>query len=155
VSKKEKKKEKKRKKKKRKKDRKKGGKKNVAHITLHELVEINVPELKGHGVTKSLNSPLVNLVGLLEKLVLLQKQSVVHDDLRSSNLELQDAVVHRLAGVNSPRTLLEVGIKSPQFQGFEKAILDCLRLVKVRNALLPRCRGGSRHEVQSSLEVPR
>ena len=69
---------------------------------------------------------LVSLEGLLKVVCLLEEEAVVDDDLRGGDLQLQDAVVHRLRRLERTEAFLEVSVQGPHlkievsFQGLQK-----------------------------------
>ena len=83
----------------------------LAAVALQELGKVGVPDVEHVGPLEHRDALLVSFERFLEVVVLLEEEAVVDDDLRRRDLELQDAIVHRLGRLEGAEALLQVGVK--------------------------------------------
>lgn len=107
-----------------------GRREGRTYVSLDELGEVAVPDLKGDGVREQVDSTLVDLhplntlanskktkhdgthlEALLPVLVLFQEVGKVDDGLGVGNLEFKDLVVHGLGLLDGPDRFLEVDVE--------------------------------------------
>ena len=96
-----------------------------------------------------------HLEALLPVLVLLEEVGIVDDDLSVGNLELKDAVVHRLGRLDGPDRFLEVDVEGPELERLEQALLDRQGLCEQKSwyKLLRAQEGRAKTERQRSIST--
>lgn len=81
------------------------------HVSLDELGQVDIPNLKGNREREQFHTPFVDLEALLEVLVLFEERRVVHDDLRVGDAQLKNFVVDRFRRVHCADGLFEVDVE--------------------------------------------
>ncbi len=92
-------------------------------IALQKLCEIRIPNVEDVRPAEERDAFFIGLKGLLKIVVLFKKEPIVDDDLWSSDFEVEDAVVDSLRGGKRAKTLLQVGVQRPHFQGLVQSHL--------------------------------